>query len=186
LTIRFKLFFFGVIAATAALTFGIGSAFSKQVSTLAELTRFGTLHEAVMYDAVRLERCSHYYECAGVIAIDPSGKFVASAVHSDYAGDHVSMNHDVPPGWVLAADIHSHPCVPHHVPSMFSPQDMIGSIITRTTSFMVDFCTGDVHEFIPGVTRPDLMPVDNIWLTPGIIVGHVPAFALEPTADEGI
>ena len=152
----------------------------------AEFKHFATLHEAVMYNAARLERCSIYYECAGVIAIDPHGKFVTSAVHSDYAGDHVSMSHTIPEGWVLAADMHSHPCVPHHAPNMFSPQDMIDSIISRTVSYMVDLCTGAVHEFVPGVTKPDQTEVDGIWMTEGKIVGYVAAFKNEPQAHEGI
>ena len=160
---------------------------AKEPHSLVDFKRFPSLHEAVMYESARLEQCSHYYECAGVLAIDPEGKFVAGAVHTDYAGDHVSMRHDVPDGWTLAADIHSHPCVPHHIPSMFSPQDMMGSIISRTVSYMVDMCTGFIHEFVPGVTKPDQTLVEEgVWLSEGKIVGQVPAFKTEPTADEGI
>lgn len=152
-----------------------------------EYKHFATLHDAVMYAADRLERCSHFYECYGVIARDPLGKFVVSGVHTDYASDHVGGNHEVPTGWTFAADIHSHPCILHHATGLFSPQDMMGSVLTRAPhSYMVDMCTGDVHEFTPGETKMDEVAVDNIWLSPGKIVGHVAAFKNEPLAHEGI
>jgi hypothetical protein len=149
--------------------------------------RFPSLHEAVMYQANRLEECSHYYECAAVIAIDPKGKFTASAVHTDYESDHVSMSVDVPIGWQLAASIHSHPCIPHHSVNLFSPQDIMGAIIYHEpAAYMVDMCAGDVHEFIPGVTQPATTKFDDIWLSGGNIVGHVAAFKDAPLAKEGI
>jgi hypothetical protein len=148
--------------------------------------RSGTLHEAALYGANRLEICSHYYECSAMILIDPKGKFTLGPVRTDYNSDNVQVENIAQDGWKVAADIHSHPCVPHHAPWVFSPEDMIGSIVTRTVAFMVDMCTGNVHEFIPGVTRPDSEKIDEVWLTQGNIIGKVSAFKEEPLAREGI
>ena len=161
--------------------------FAQAPVTLAELARFDTLHEAVMYSAYRLEACSHYYECSGFIMIDQNGKFTVSPVRTDYESDHVQIKDGAgPTGWVVAADLHSHPCLPRHFPGLFSPQDMMMALTTRTIMYMVDLCTGDVHEFIPGVTKPDEVPVDDIWLSAGNIVGHTVAWRLAPIANEGI
>ncbi len=155
-----------------------------------EWRRFNTLHEAALYGAQRLEDCSHYYECSGFIDIDPKGKFVVGPVRTDYNSNNVNIHsQDGPSDWKLAGDLHSHPCVPRHDTGLFSPADMIGSLVTRTTSFMVDLCTGDVHEFIPGVTKPDEVHgggAGDIWMTPGNIIGRVAAFKDAPIANEGI
>jgi hypothetical protein len=152
----------------------------------AEWLRFDTLHKAAVYGAVRLEQCSHYYECSGFILKDPKGKFVLAPVRTDYESDRVLIIDSTGPAdWTLAADLHSHPCLPDHATGLFSPPDMINSIVSRTVSFMVDLCTGDVHEFIPGTTRPDETRYGDMWLTGGTVIGHVAAFKDEPSAKEG-
>lgn len=153
---------------------------------LAALPRYETLHEAAIYAAARTEKCSRYYECAAVIAQDPAGKFVVGGMHTDYQSDSVETPTHVLRGWTLAADIHSHPCVPEHYTEYFSANDIIASITSRTTSYMVDFCTGDVHEFIPGTTKPDEVQVEDRWLTGGVVVGHVAAFPDDPKAVLGL
>jgi hypothetical protein len=151
-----------------------------------EWKTFDALHEAALYGAKRLADCSVYYECSGQI-YKHDGKFVNSPVHTDYAANHVSIHDDQPTGWELAADLHSHPCAPPNVTRVFSPEDMIGAIIERVpASFMVDLCTGDVHEFIPNKTRIDVEKVDDdVWLSQGEIIGHI-APAKMPLANEGI
>jgi hypothetical protein len=161
--------------------------FAQTSVSVADLPRFDTLHEAVMYNAYRLEACSHYYECSGFIMVDPKGQFVVAPVRTDYQSDHVRIKDDTgPDGWVVAADFHSHPCLPRHFPGLFSPQDMISAITTRTIMYMVDLCTGDVHEFIPGVTKPDDVAVEDIWLSAGKVVGKALAFPFQPVASEGV
>lgn len=152
-----------------------------------EWKRFNSLHDAAMYGAARLEQCSRFYECSGFITLDPKGKFAVSPVRTDYASDHVHMDDSTNPSdWKIQADIHSHPCLPHHYTGLFSPEDMMGSILGRLTSYMVDMCTGEVHEFIPGVTKPDVTQIDDdTWLSPGKVIGKVVAFKNEPLADEG-
>jgi hypothetical protein len=154
-----------------------------------EWKRFDTLHGAAMYAALRLEGCSHYYECSGYIAVDPKGKFTVSPVRTDYSSDSVSIEDgDAPSDWKVVADFHSHPCVPHHYTGLFSGEDMIGALMTRHTAYMVDLCTGEVHEFIPGTSKVDVEPIHDgeEYLSPGNIIGHVPAFAYAALAHEGL
>lgn len=161
---------------------------TKPVSTAA-WPRFDTRRAAALYAAARLEKCSHYYECSGVIVVDPKGKFTVGPVRTDYGSDHVRItNEGVPSDWDIAADFHSHPCVPHHLTSVFSSEDIMGAIMTRTTSYMVDLCTGNVHEFVPGTSKPDTTKIDgqDRWLTGGSIIGQVAAFPAAPLAVEGI
>lgn len=155
--------------------------------SLAALKRFDTQREAAVYAAARLEKCSHYYECSTTIAKDPAGKFVVGGARTDYQSDSVHTPDIVPIGWTLAADIHSHPCVPEHVGNMFSPADIISSITSRTPMYMVDLCTGKVHEFLNGITRPDEVLVnEDTWTTEGAIIGQVEAFPTDPIANVGI
>lgn len=153
-----------------------------------EWKRFDTLHAAALYGAARLEQCSHYYECAGFITMDTKGKYAVSPVRTDYISDSVNVVKDFnPSNWKIQADFHSHPCLPHHYTGLFSQMDMIGSITERTTAYMVDLCTGDVHEFIPGVTKPDSVEThDDMWLSAGKIIGHVEAFKDAALAHEGL
>jgi hypothetical protein len=149
--------------------------------------RFDTLHEAAMYAAVRLEQCSHYYECSTFIAKDSHGKFAVGPARTDYSGDSVRISANTPEDWDIVATVHTHPCLEHHYPGLFSAPDMIGDIVSRTTGYMVDLCTGDVHEFIPGVNKPDDVKIeDSMWLSAGAIIGHVAAFPNAANADTGI
>ena len=147
---------------------------------------FSDLHQAAVVNAQRLEECSRYYECSGSIIVKPNGKFALGPLHTDFQSDHVSIDHSaVPTGWEIAADEHSHPCLPGYATALFSPQDMIGALISNTTGFMVDLCTGDVHEFLPGKTKVNETQVEpGIGLSGGKVIGNVgPA---KPTLTEGI
>ena len=161
----------------------------KAWDTAADWHRFSSLADAAMYGATRLGQCSHFYECSGFIVIDPKdGKFLMSPVRTDYASDHVQVADRNPEGMKRIADIHSHPCVPQHVTGKFSPQDMMESITTRTIAFMVDLCTGDVHAFVPGVTKPDEAFDDDaeIYMTGGLVIGRVASFPTGLVADVGL
>jgi hypothetical protein len=115
----------------------------------------------------------------------PEGKFALGPVRTDYVSDHVGINRRIPEGWTVAADMHSHPCVPNGRTDVFSESDLITGITTRTVGYMVDLCTGDVHEFVPG-ERVDEIEIDTgLFLTGGKIIGHVPAFPNDCKANEG-
>jgi hypothetical protein len=147
---------------------------------------FSDLHEAAVVNAQRLEECSRYYECDGLIVVKPNGKYALAPLRTDFQSDHTRPDtRSVPLGWVIAADEHSHPCLPDYVTSVFSPTDMIGYLISDQIGFMVDLCTGDVHEFLPGKTKVNETQVaPGIWLSGGKVIGNVgPA---KPTLTEGI
>lgn len=158
----------------------------KQHSAL-NWKKFDSLREAAIYGAQRLEQCSQYYECSGFIVTNKDGKFLMSPVRTDYASDHVHVTERNPTETKRVADIHSHPCVPEHVTNKFSPEDMIGAITSRTTAYIVDLCTGDVHEFLPGVTKPDEEYDEDaeIWMSGGTVIGHVLKFK-QNEADVGL
>lgn len=153
-----------------------------------EWHRFDKLHEAAIAAADRLIKCSHYYECSAVIVLDPKGKYTVGPAHTNYNSDNVSVTFSsVPADWERVAAVHSHPCIPRHAGNLFSPPDMMGAFVTRTTFYMVDLCTGAVHEFIPGVTKPDdVQTADGLWLTEGKIIGYTLPVTENLEANEGI
>ena len=151
-----------------------------------DLPTYDTLEEAGVHAIERDYKCSHAYECGGVIAQRPDGKYVVGPVHSEMQGDSVQIPTGVPKGWKLAADHHIHPClaVSHEV-AYFSPQDIEGSLAQNIPSFMGDMCTGKVHEFDPAKDSPNNEePVTSpgIHITQGRIIGQiaVDGISMEP------
>jgi hypothetical protein len=54
------------------------------------------------------------------------------------------------PGDTLVALYHTHPCKPElYFSQYFSPQDLISAFFWRVPTFVLDECTGKVHEFDP-------------------------------------
>jgi hypothetical protein len=144
-----------------------------------KLPRYDTLHEAAAAAAVRLYACSRHYECGVVIAADAKGKYVIGPrLSSEDAGDHTDISHEVPPDWTSVADIHAHPCLSDsHEVDFFSPQDIMEYQTLKITGFMLDQCTGDIHEFVPGRDSPNdtEMPGNpGEYSTHGKIIGHIP------------
>jgi hypothetical protein len=155
-------------------TDAVASAVDK---ALMALPSYGTLEEAGIAGIARDYQCSHVYECGGLIAQRPDGRFVVGPVHSDYEGDSVSMPSVVPKDWKRAGTHHTHPCMPtsHEVP-FFSPQDLMGDISGHTIGFMGDLCTGEVHEFNPAKDAPADTPLPgdkDTWSTKGRIIGKI-------------
>lgn len=153
--------------------------------------RFDTLygvHGAAMYAARRLEQCSHYYECSTFIAKDSHGQFAVGPARTDYKGDGVRISANVPEDWNIVATVHTHPCIANHFPGLFSPDDMIGSITSRTIGFMVNMCTGNIQMFTPGISKADDVELkdEGIWLSAGTVIGTVDAFPDVAKADTGI
>lgn len=148
--------------------------------------RFATRKEAVLYSAARLTKCSTHYECAGTIALDSDGRYVSIPVYTNYQSDHVAIHSQVPVGFKMVAMIHSHPCLPGYDTGFYSPQDLMASILSRMPSYMVDLCTGDVHQFLPGTDKPDdVQPEgEQIYMSAGTIVGNVGAHD-DSKANEG-
>jgi hypothetical protein len=54
------------------------------------------------------------------------------------------------PGDVLVGLYHTHPCKSEeYFPQYFSPQDLVSAFFYHVPSFILDECTGKVHEFDP-------------------------------------
>jgi len=54
------------------------------------------------------------------------------------------------PGDTLVALYHTHPCKSkEYFPQYFSPNDLISAFFYHVPTFILDECTGDVHEFDP-------------------------------------
>ncbi|HTS55226.1 MAG TPA: hypothetical protein VMH26_18305 [Burkholderiales bacterium] len=151
------------------------------------LPAYDTLEEAAMQAALRLYRCSHAYECGAPIGRRPDGKFVVGPASSNYAGDNTGIGHSVPEGWTLAADIHTHPCLPDsHAPNYFSPEDYSDNLSRKIPGFMVNLCDGKIHEYIPGVTPIDeLVESVGIYTTQGKIIGTIPVDGKSQEPDTG-
>jgi Domain of unknown function (DUF4329) len=137
---------------------------------------YDTLEEAGVHASARAYQCSHAYECGGVIAQRPDGKYVVGPIQSTYSGDSLETSSSVPAGWKLVANYHSHPCNNEsHFTTFFSPIDISNNLSHRITGFMVDLCSGDVHEFDPSKDSPNdtEMPDEGRFATKGRIVGHI-------------
>ncbi len=54
------------------------------------------------------------------------------------------------PGDTLVALYHTHPCKSEeYFPQYFSPQDLVSAFFYKVPTFILDECTGKVHEFDP-------------------------------------
>jgi hypothetical protein len=88
-------------------------------------------------------------------------------------------------GETLVGLYHTHPCKPEeYFPEYFSPQDLVSAFFYHVPTFMLDECTGEVHEFDPNQDRAadtgTLVPVmrkdgSRRWvrLPAGRIVGNI-------------
>jgi len=58
------------------------------------------------------------------------------------------------PGDTLVALYHTHPCKSEeYFPQYFSPQDLVSAFFWHVPTFILDECTGKVHEFDPAQDR---------------------------------
>ena len=144
---------------------------------LNSLPGYDTLEEAGVQASQRAANCSHYYECGGIIALRPSDhKYVVGPVQSSRSGDSVHFERNAPLGWKVVANYHSHPCLPDtHYVDFFSPEDLMGDTMNKEPGFMVNLCTGDVHEFDPSRDSPNdtLVGDEGIYSTHGRTVGNI-------------
>jgi hypothetical protein len=89
------------------------------------------------------------------------------------------------PGDTLVGLYHTHPCkTKEYFSQYYSPQDLISIYYYGVPSFILDECTGDVHEFDPAVDHPrdtgigvNILRKDgsprHVHLPAGRIVGNV-------------
>jgi hypothetical protein len=150
-----------------------------------------TTPELAAIDGLRviaLKPTSQYYEWGGLVAKMPNAKFVALPPSTDLSGDSVSIRSKNSTSFGLNAEVvgtyHTHPCVQEHDVEFFSPPDLQEAIYWHKLVFMGDFCTGGVHEFVPG-DKPDAEPAHDrgLFLTKGRIIGAFTAPHAEVVAE---
>jgi hypothetical protein len=145
---------------------------------------FKTVDEAAIYVVTKIYERSHYYEFGGVIVKSPKG-YAISIPTTQHHGMDVSFEEDPESfEFPVVATYHVHPCLKNAFPSVFSPQDLEGSRVTKTPGYVLDECTGDLHYWAPGDGYLDadgmlklgvnpLALTHGIQLSPGRIIGKI-------------
>jgi hypothetical protein len=145
---------------------------------------FKTVDEAAIYVVTKIYERSHYYEFGGVIVKSPKG-YAISIPTTQHHGMDVSFEEDPESfEFPIVATYHVHPCLKNAFSSVFSPQDLAGSRVTKTPGYVLDECTGAVHYWAPGdgyldgdaMLKLGVNPIalmQGVQLSPGRIVGTV-------------
>jgi len=112
----------------------------------------------VQLTAVRALRWAFYapngyrWEYSGIIVIHDGELGYSAFPRTLKKVDAVEMDADKQraPGDTLVGLYHTHPCKPEeYFPQYFSPQDLVSAFFYHVPTFMLDECTGQVHEFDP-------------------------------------
>jgi hypothetical protein len=150
----------------------------------AELKVFPTMDAAALYVVTKIYERSHYYEYGGVIVKGPKG-YMLSLPRTQHHGMDVNFDDDPESfDFPIVATYHVHPCLSNAFPSVFSPQDLASSRVTKTPGYVLDECTGDLHYWAPGdgyldanaLIKMGVKPIalmEGVQLSPGKIVGHI-------------
>jgi len=145
---------------------------------------FKTADEAAIYVVTKIYERSHYYEFGGVIVKSPKG-YAISIPTTQHHGMDVSFEEDPESfEFPIVATYHVHPCLKNAFSSVFSPQDLAGSRVTKTGGYVLDECTGAVHYWAPGdgyldgdaMLKLGVNPIalmQGVQLSPGKIVGTI-------------
>lgn len=112
--------------------------------------------------AVRALRWAFYapngyrWEYSGVLTIREGELVYSPAPRTLKMVDAVEMDADKlrVPGDTLVGIYHTHPCKPdEYFSQYFSPQDLVSAFFYHVPAFILDECTGEVHEFDPAHDR---------------------------------
>ena len=129
----------------------------------------------------------HRWEYSGILVLH-DGEIMNNAFPRTMKKiDAVGMDADkqLNPGDKLVGLYHTHPCKSkEYFSQYYSPQDLISVYFYSVPSFILDECTGDVHEFDPAVDDPHQSGVNVtikrldgrprvVHLPAGRIVGNV-------------
>jgi len=99
----------------------------------------------------------HRWEYSGILVVR-DGEIMNNAFPRTLKKlDAVPMDADkqLNPGDKLVGLYHTHPCkTKEYFSQYYSPQDLISVYFYNVPSFILDECTGEVHEFDPAVDRP--------------------------------
>lgn len=154
-----------------------------------KLPGYDDLVDAGVHAIAAAYKCSHVYECGGIIGKRLSdGKYIVGRVYSDRQGDSLMVHHNSRPGVTLVADFHTHPCLAAtHDVEFFSPDDMAEAEGHHVISFMGSLCDGAVHMYDYRTMRANEEPSDDpgTWLTRGLVVGHIAVDGKSVEPNEG-
>lgn len=92
------------------------------------------------------------WEYSGILVTHDGELHYSSSPRTLQKVDSVEMDVDkqIAAGDVLVGLYHTHPCKSEEYFSQyFSPQDLVSAFFYRVPSFILDECTGKVHEFDP-------------------------------------
>lgn len=112
----------------------------------------GTLERTAVVALKDLRRQPHAaeWEYSGVIVYRDGAYRYSGFPHTDYIRDHVQLHikEQMLPGDKLVAIYHNHPCYSTTLwVQYFSPADLISAKMYDVPTFMLNTCTGEVHEF---------------------------------------
>jgi proteasome lid subunit RPN8/RPN11 len=139
-----------------------GSAAQADASTQAMDASMQATDSAMQETAVRALRWAFYapngyrWEYSGILIIRDGQLGYSAFPRTLKKVDAVEMdpNKQRASGDTLVALYHTHPCKPReYFPQYFSPQDLVSAFFWHVPTFILDECTGDVHEFDPTLDR---------------------------------
>jgi proteasome lid subunit RPN8/RPN11 len=93
------------------------------------------------------------YEHGGML-VENRGTLRFIEPHPDNASPdsvNVTDRRALRPGDMLVGTYHTHPCMRGYYHQYFSTPDVIVAMFTAVPAFMLDECTGDVHEFFAAI-----------------------------------
>lgn len=126
------------------------------------------------------------WEYSSILILQDNAYWYPLIPHTDKQKDAVYLFYGpdtIPEGGLLAAILHTHPCFNGYLTGFFSIPDVMAAYYYKVPSFVLDECTGDVHEFNWAVDRPhdtgkdvDIATKDGsrrVHLPAGRIVGNI-------------
>lgn len=115
-------------------------------------TTYATVQEAAVAALKQSYEWSNQYEYGGTVVRTPDGKFAFTRPHTDWRGDSVHVIFNTAEGYTLAADYHTHACLPYsHYPNVFSDRDVWLNDYYATLGYMADLCSGVIRVYDPKV-----------------------------------
>lgn len=136
---------------------------------------------------LRIQPHAAEWEYSGIIVYRAGTYQYSGFPHTEKFRDHVQtdVKGQMQPGDRLVAIYHNHPCYSTTLwTQYFSPADLIAAKFWSVPTFMLDVCTGDVHEFdwtidtikasgadVKAITRAGAKVI--VHLPSGRIVGNI-------------
>lgn len=146
----------GLVRIKVAIALCVASV--PSLSLASELLQPFTDEALLQTTATRALRWAFYapngyrWEYSGILVVHDGELHYSASPRTLQKVDAVEMDADklLAAGDVLAGLYHTHPCKPEQYFSQYySPQDLVSAFFYHVPSFILDECTGKVHEFDP-------------------------------------